>query len=236
MAENAQQLLQERSARFNTAVKLGQPDRVPFAPNIGGMPFEWFGVTYAEAFRDPSRAAYAWLEFLKAYPGIDARAGFWAAIPFSAKTKQLLGYKLINFPGVDIEDENVGFQFVEEEYMKANEYDAFLHNPGDFGLRKLLPQFAEAFKPLAMLPNLDGTARGYGTVGEWCIAFTKDEVWKSLEAFREAGKEHLKTVGVIRKFNEEALALGFPGMIQGTVTAPFDVVSDLLRGTVGTMK
>jgi hypothetical protein len=50
---------------------------------------------------------------------------------------------------------NALHQFVENEYMKAEEYDRYLNDPADFNIRFRLPRFFGLLQPLAKLPPLD---------------------------------------------------------------------------------
>jgi len=53
-------------------------------------------------------------------------------------TLEALDYKQLKWPGHGL-DEMTGYQFVEGEYMKADEYDQLLYDPTDFVLRTYWP-------------------------------------------------------------------------------------------------
>ena len=48
------------------------------------------------------------------------------------------------------------YQYLDREYMKAEEYDEFLFDPTGFYLQKYLPRVAGAFEGLEELPYLPG--------------------------------------------------------------------------------
>ncbi len=72
------------------------------------------------------------------------------AVPPS-RSLQALGSKQIRWPGGDLPDD-VQFQWVEDEYLKAGEYDAFLADPTRFTLHTLWPRLAGVFGVLGELP------------------------------------------------------------------------------------
>ena len=61
---------------------------------------------------------------------------------------------MTKFPGHDGMDANGSFQFVEGEYMKVEDYDAFIHDPGDWAIRKYWPRVFKELEGLALLPPL----------------------------------------------------------------------------------
>ena len=57
--------------------------------------------------------------------------------------------------------DNHFFQFVEDEYMLAEEYDHFFENPGEYLLRTVLPSIAGNLEGLAKLPPFYTVVSGY---------------------------------------------------------------------------
>ena len=68
-------------------------------------------------------------------------------------TLEVLDYKQLKWPGHGIAP-NLSYQYVEGEYMKADEYDALLDDPSDFALRTYMPRIFGTLQPLGMLPPL----------------------------------------------------------------------------------
>ena len=66
---------------------------------------------------------------------------------------EALAWNRVRLPGVDLPGDK-SFQFVEAEYMKADEYDEYLDDPSDWVLRKYLPRLSPKLEPLAQLPPL----------------------------------------------------------------------------------
>ena len=52
----------------------------------------------------------------------------------------------MRWPGGDLPDD-APFQFVEGEYIKADEVDQFLADPNGFTLRTILPRIAQHVRP-----------------------------------------------------------------------------------------
>ena len=60
--------------------------------------------------------------------------------------------KTHKWPGHGLAEDACYYQFVEGEYMKADEYDRLMKDPTDFCLRVILPRAAALFEPLKKLP------------------------------------------------------------------------------------
>jgi uroporphyrinogen-III decarboxylase len=125
------------------------------------------------------------------------------------------------------------FQYVEDEYMKADEYDSFLLDQSDFMLRKYWPRIfgsLRAFEDLPSIPTIYSYA-GFGKLATLEIP----EIAKALEALMAAAKESKRMLSGSAEYGEKMKQLGFPPQFGAMVHAPFDVISDFLRGTIGAM-
>ena len=142
------ELAAQRLKRFEDAVALRKPDRVPLMP----LALEYFHTRMA-GVSDKDAGYNAQLNF-DCLRDATVRFGWdWApgmAVPPS-KSLEALGSKQIRWPGGDLPDD-VQFQWVEDEYLKADEYDAFLADPTRFTLHTLWPRLASAFGVLGELP------------------------------------------------------------------------------------
>lgn len=69
---------------------------------------------------------------------------------------ELLGLRTFMWPGKHFEP-NLPYQFVEDEYMLADEYDEFLANPSDFVVRKMMPRMAETLEPFGLFLRCTGS-------------------------------------------------------------------------------
>jgi hypothetical protein len=230
MTNTAEQLLAERTKRIKAAYGLRKPDRVPIYLNFGYMLARLGGITYEQLERDTDQA-HALLEKYALYYQPDMVSG----VGFSPLPSIALGDRQTKWPGYGL-GPNGTFQYVEGEYMKAEEYDALLDDPSDFALRIFLPRAYAALEGFAELPRLGVMLMGYpalpniGVLGQAAIA-------KALEALAEASSQ-LALSREARKASAQRMeALGFPMSLRGgvLVTAPFDFMSDTLRGMRGIM-
>jgi uroporphyrinogen-III decarboxylase len=144
----------------------------------------------------------------------------------------LLDYRQFRWPGHGV-GANLSFQYVEDEYMKAGEYDAFLHDPSDFVLRKYWPRIFGSLKPLEQLftPPSFYSYSGFGKLA----GLDTPEFRQAVESLMAAAGEAKQMLSGSAAFTERMKQLGFPPQFGSMAHAPFDVVSDFLRGTVGAM-
>ncbi|OGO07405.1 MAG: hypothetical protein A2Y92_02355 [Chloroflexi bacterium RBG_13_57_8] len=115
--------------------------------------------------------------------------------------------------------------------MKADEYDAFLKDPSDFGFRVITPRTVGAAEPLKDFAPL---STFLGTPMSLTIPFARKEMRDAFKKIIAAGEEMERQRKILDKFNQEAREMGFPEGRSGMGIAPFDVIGDFLRGTEGT--
>jgi hypothetical protein len=158
-----------------------------------------------------------------------------AGFPFCGPTMTKLDIRNFVWPGGP-KPSDYGFQFIEGEYMKADEYDMFLNDPSGFMIRRYLPRVYGALLPLAKLPPLDSMFMGLEYLTP---LFASPEFLEMAGHLAEAGRhveEFRKAVG---DTFEELAQLGFPpfaGFARGGVGgAPFDTLTSFLRGMKGSM-
>jgi hypothetical protein len=123
---------------------------------------------------------------------------------------------------------------VEAEYMKAEEFDAFLADPSDFSIRTYLPRIFEAFAPLQKLPQLSRMIWGYGEIGAVEL-FTQPDYIEMFEKIARAGREMAEWNKELGTFIPEMADLGFPPFSISLTQAPYDWLPDFLRGMKGSM-
>lgn len=230
--ERAEVAYKERARRVADVIQLKVPDRVPIVPSYGMFPALNNGLTCEEVMFDYVKASKAWTKtMLDLEPDLH-RASSYA---FPGAVFETLGYKLLRLPGRGIPANHV-FQFVEEEYVKAEDfYDAFLQDPADFLFRTYLPRVCTALEPLKMLPPFY-TWFGYylGLVGNVSF-FSIPEIRDAVEALFKAGAEAMKWLTHVREETQANTTMGFPDILGGHAAAPFDVIGDWFRGTRGIM-
>jgi len=232
MSETAEDLLLARRKRLMDAYELKKPDRIPIRLNFGYMLARLGGITNRELDNNPE-VAQQLLEKWAAYfaPDMASGLGF-----FVSAISILLGDRQTRWPGYGLPD-NMPMQYVEGEYMKAEDYDGFLDDPTNFALRTLLPRTYEKLEGLAHLPRLSMLLTGYPSFGALAMTLSQPDLAASLEAVSRVAKLQSERVLQMRKGAERMNALGFPtgiGYGMGAfAVAPFDFMSDTLRGMRG---
>ncbi|HEX2965756.1 MAG TPA: uroporphyrinogen decarboxylase family protein [Syntrophorhabdaceae bacterium] len=228
----AEDSYRRRAKRIIDALNVQEPDRVPvFTGVIGSMPAYEYGLDYRTASYDYESLARSWERFNE-QNAVELDSFFMPTAIFPSRVLDMIGYKLYNWPGHGVPDNARGFQYVEGEYMKADEYDAFLNDPSDFWLRKYLPRIAgvfapfEAMKPLTHIVELPMTD---------FAMLAMPEVQASFQALIDAGKEYGRFIQTVRPFAVKAMSTGYPLLPSGFCKAPFDTLGDTLRGTKGVM-
>ncbi len=206
MSEEIQALYDERLARYQATIALEPTDRMV----VGGTGSNYFaevygGYTLQEIQYDINKWIAAESKFAEDFPQIDLlRAGkVWAPI-FDA-----VGSLLYKIPGRDLPPRD-DFQFVEGEYMKAEEYDLLINNKEEFFLEYRLPRVLSDF-------SKRGSTRSY-------------------MAFLKGGMAYIMMGQMLK---EKALHLenryGLPRPLDRGLLAPFDILADGYRGLQGIM-
>ncbi len=223
----AEKAYKEKVTRLINAIRLKQPDRVPVILPAGFFPAHYGGKTLQDVIYNYDELRQAWLKFLRDFDA-DTFSGAGGVLP--GKVFESLDYKLYKWPGHGLSSTVPSYQFVEGEYMKADEYDALINDPSDFWMRVHVPRIFGALEPFKKLSP-------FTTIVELPFAFfiplASPDVQAAFQALVEAGKETAKWLVVVRDCSGEAVKSGFPSLRGSIVKAPFDTIGDTLRGTQG---
>ncbi len=226
----AEQLLAERTRRIQDALALKQPDRIPIQLVMSYMLAEMYGITRRQQHEDGDKELEI-LEMAALHFQPDSICGLFnhsmASVAVGDRTVKLPGYGL---------GPNGSFQYVEGEYMKAQDYDAFIDDPADWILRNLWPRIFGELEGLSLLPPLG--MLGYGSFAlSFLGSFKAGPLAKVLQALGRAIEAQAAADTRAAKTVQRLAALGFaPPAFAGSMTiAPFDFMSDTLRGMRGIM-
>jgi hypothetical protein len=228
--KGSEQLFGERFKRVQDALELKQPDRVPVNMGAGYFLAEWGGITHQEQ-QDNSEKAQELME--------KAALEFQPDIIFglfnSPRPSQALGDRMTKWPGYGL-PANGSFQFVEHEFMKAKDYDAFLRDPSDWTLRSYLPRAFSELEALQYLPPFGLWAYGHYFLPN-LTAYATPPAQAALKALGKAIQLAAEDGAKIGDSVGRMAALGFPPtFLAGAIAeAPFDYMSDTLRGMRGIM-
>lgn len=226
-----------REKRLDDALNLRKPDRVPVAPLVVHYyPTRVRGISNKEAMYDTGKTIQAWKE--------SAIQHNWdAAVPFGAlrpaRPLEILGMKQFKWPGGGLPDDQP-FQWVEDEYMMAEEYDEMLADPNGFAVKKIWPRISDTLAPIsAMLqvpaPPLLFLSNAYSLPELLGGIVSTPPMVEILKKALELAEAHSKERELTIRYTKEMMNLGFP-LLFGAITFPaFDWISDAFRGMRGSM-
>ena len=230
MSPSPEELYAQREQRFNDIVALRKPDKIPVMPlMMHYFPNRIAGVSNAAVQAD---------HFLRTKLMKEATLKFgfeWAAavgVP-PAKSCEALQMKQLRWPGGDLPDD-APFQWVEDEYIKADEVDQFLADPNGFAMRTILPRIAGIFQPLSFIqfPPMYWLANAYSTIllAPFLSAPGMKEMFEGMAAFCEDAQNFMAAEG---GYFAEMAATGYPRPFVGVGFPAFDLVSDYFRSLRG---
>ncbi len=211
MSAETEELYARRLERYATAMRNGQPDRVPIRPFVAEFTARHAGFTCQEVTHD-YRKAFQAVRRCAADFDWDAVVGnmvyVWTGLT------QAMGLRYYGVPGIDV-PADTGFQYREppedEAFMKAEEYDQLIEDPTGFLFNVWLPRVS-------------------GDV----VAPGAPATWRSNLAFLKGGMAMLDYFhafpGQAERLRRES---GTVSAIAGILKAPFDILADKLRGYVG---
>jgi hypothetical protein len=230
MHKTPQELYNERMKRVNDVIQLKTPDRVPIVPFFSFFVAKYAGIDYKTVMYDYDQLYLSAKEIITDFEP-DMCQNFFSSLALGP-TFKILDYKQLKWPGNGVAP-NVTYQYVEDEYMKADEYNDFLFDPSGFTLRTMLPRICGALEPFSMLSPL--TWAYYIRMVPTVASFGIPEVTESFHSLLRAGAEATKMSLKANAYIKEMEALGFPCQYGASVNAPFDYIADTLRGTKGAM-
>ena len=228
--KSPEQLFAERAKRFDDALNLRQPDRIPVSMGAGYFLADYCGFTHRDLVDDAAKAQEA-LEKVAMTFKPDSIFGIWN----SAAPALALGDRMTKWPGYGL-PENGSFQFDEHEFMKGEDYTAFLRDPSDWVLRTYLPRAFSELAGLAAMPPVGMFAFGHYNLGNLPF-YAAPPVQQALLALNRAAGIQAASGAVMFDSMNRMAALGFPPPALGGILleAPFDFMSDTLRGMRGIM-
>ena len=220
--------LGQRLGRIKMALALGQPDRVPVTPFFDGVMTRLCGGSYTDHFYNFQSGMECAIKFVQKYPNVDA-----AGVPqfISGPANELAGTRIIDWPGKPGSkvDKYSTHQIHEIAFMEQDEYPELLSDYTGFMLRKYIPR---AF------PNIQGTQNivfADGTMMDSTMmnGLYNPKTLEALDLIRRIGEENAKAFDATMQITSTMIGLGYPTMITGASEAPYDILGDYFRGTVG---
>jgi hypothetical protein len=227
--KTTEQLYEEREKRVRDVIENKVPDRIPLTAHLNVC--QYSGIPNSAAYYDPIGYKRAVRKATLDLEPDMCNAG----LPMPGKALEVMDVQNRQWPGGPLPPD-YGYQFLEKEFMKEEEYDIFLNDPTDFMIRYFLPRMFGALKPLTKLPPLGVTLQG---LEGFTPMFTTPEFLKMARALHKAGRETARFRKIIGDSYEELAVLGFPAFAHvgagGAGGAPFDTLSSFYRGMQGAM-
>lgn len=216
----------ETATLFKDAIQLKKiPSRVPLDPSLGSFPMEYSGVSPYRTMYDQEATVQAARKFFS-----DFKPDLYSGPPtISGEVLDLLDFKMYRWPGHGLSKDR-DFQYVEKEYMRADEYQDLIDDPTGWFLTAYFPRVFGSLAGLEQLPVLP-SVNEIVMIMRAVFPFAQPNVAKALESLKEAGKKAAEWMQGTRVFGRIVMAQGCPAMGGGFAKAPFDVIGDTLRGT-----
>ena len=229
--KTVEQLLDEREKRMNDAIELRIPDRVPVTMQTGVFAARYAGLPLSAMYYDHAAFREA---CIKTVLDFEPDTGANLAMTNSGLVMELLDVRHQRWPGGNLPADSP-YQFVEGEYMKAEEYDLFLNDPSDFIFRYYLPRIYGTLQPLTKLSPFRNMIGGGGFTTILSI-FLRPEFKELAEKLTKAAQEQERLRQEGSQFSNIMNYLGYPSESGGGIgQVPFDTISDSLRGMRGAM-
>ncbi len=231
VSPEAKAAYQERVTIIKDAIQMKKtPARVPICPSVGHFPIEYAGISWHDAMYDYDKLAYAWEKYHTDFSP-DAYGAPRTVVP--GKPLDILDFNLYQWAGHYLR-ENQEYQFVEREYMKAEEYQDLIDDPTGFFLYVYFPRIFNELKELGKMPLLP-PVHEIIMVPSALAPFGMPEMKSALRKLMNAGDEINTWLSVVTRINASIMGQGFPSFSAGISKAPFDVIGDSLRGTRGVL-
>lgn len=223
-----QKLFQERLNRVETAIHLGEPDKVPVFTFFSSYIQRAYGSNYANIFYDFETAGEAAVKFHQEHPQLDI-----ALTPqfTSGKANEIAGSTMIDWPGRPGTKVNPfsSHQVIERELMMQEEYPEMLNDFSGFMIRKYVPRAYSNLKGMSGLHLTPTIVLSTGMLSPYYSPEAQD----TFQKLAQIGAEDAKAAAATAKYSNILADMGFPPMMTGASEAPYDILGDYFRGTMG---
>lgn len=228
--EAAKRSYQEKTRRITDVILLKKPDRVPTMPMWEFFYMKYAGYTCRDGMYDAKKAEDATIKtVLELKPDSFQSPIFYMTGPIL----EALDSKELLWPGHGVDDRQA-HQFLEGEYMKANEYRALINDPSDLILRYYFPRVYGNLAPLASAAPIRNSFAYYAMFDQWAHFGTPEGI-KALETLKKVGEASLNYLNWLKSCVGKIEAKGYPVWSGSFCLAPFDAIGDTLRGTKGVL-
>lgn len=228
MNNKNQELFQERLNRVEKAIRLEIPDRVPVATFFASWVQEAQGSCYRDIFYDHDKAGQAALDFYARHPLCDAHS--FAGL-ISGRTHEMLQTSVLDWPGrpgTAVSDHS-SHQIIERELMLQEEYEEMLDDFTGFMIRKYIPRLYPSLQAFSGV-HLQMTS---AIIPTYMRPFYNPEMLKCYEILGKVAEENNAAMNKTFYYMNELQKMGFPDLLTASSEAPYDILGDYYRGTMG---
>ena len=223
---------QQRVRVLRDAIELKNPQkRVPAIPIIGMHLTKRAGLTTIDVLHHYDKLLQPILDYHREFqPDVLFPSG-----PLPGKVWEILDYKVYAWAGHGLPDGHQ-YQTKEGEYMTADDYPWLIRDPSAFWMKRYLPRVFGALEPMRKMASLPSITEIL-SIAPAVMPFGMPDVQMMLQKLMEAGNEAMKAFQATQQIAGAVAGEGFP-MLLGPpfATIPFDMIGDVMRGTVGIMK
>ena len=229
-SDTAKAAYDARWERILACARLEQPDRMPVGFQSFFFPANYGGISYKEMMYDYEKAKKVCFDVVAEFEP----DGTYPLLMGTGQGLALekLDFKQLQWPGHGV-GENQPYQYLDREYMTADEYDDFLFDPTGFYIQKYLPRVAGVFEGFDKLPSFPGLH--YFRLVNGIRSFALPEVRASFEKIVAAAEEVNVFFGHHIDWVQRINAAGFPLFNGSASVAPYDFIADYFRGATNMM-
>jgi hypothetical protein len=234
------QKLEEKHARIDATVNLKVPDRVPVTPwtDIFYPAAQSRSLTYADTLYKGLKASKTWFKVFKQYD-FDQHPAFF--INMNGPLNDMAQYQHAKWPGAKDPAHKVGenspFQYIETEWMNADDYKYFNTDITGYLLRNIVPKQNPGLAGFAQLP-LGNMLSLFGSQLLGMFLALEKDVRKMKKRF-SLPKLMMAMFGTLvgmKQYSSKMKKIGnIVAYSPGIGICPFDILSDSIRGMKGTM-
>jgi hypothetical protein len=222
-----QELYDARIKRVADAAALREPDRIPIVPVFQAFPVYYANKwTIKDLMYDYRKGTDVYDTF---YDHFQPDLGWDPILFYPANYMERSGITWFRWPGNQIEEDNIMYQYIEGEYMKGDEYGEAIYDITKFMMNKWMPR---SFSKLSGLAKMDfRNSMWFGHMGA-LAAFCDPEVISTLEAMVDTGKMLMDWFIYLGEYQAHMKEkYGMPPLYAGFAYAQFDMIGDSMRGT-----
>ena len=227
VSSEAKAAYQARVTLLKDAIQLKKPPpRIPICPSAGFFPIQYAGISMFDAMYDYDALTGAWEKFCNDLAP-DAYNAPTTVVP--GRVLDILDFKLGQWLGHGVAKDSE-YQYVEKEYMKADEYPDLIDDPSGFFMNRFFPRIFGALKPMQNMPLLP-PVNEIPCIPPALFPFGDKNLQGAFSNLAKAGEEAVRWRDAVRRLNGKMMGQGYPAFSGGFTKAPFDVIGDTLRGT-----